>query len=286
MPLDQVDVDKLAVQEAEMGFLDHLEALRWHLLRAALAVVVLTVLIFFAKDFVFGTVIFGPTKPDFITYRLFCQLGEYIGATDTLCMKVEPVHWITPIFGETFIIHMQVSLILGLVVASPYVFFEIWGFVRPGLLKKEQDAARGTVFICSILFMMGVMFGYYVISPFAVSFLVNYELPGVDPSPALSSYITYLTMFTVPTGLVFELPVLVYFLTKIGLVTSTMMKSYRRHAFVVLLVISGLVTPPDPITLVLLSMPLYALYEAGILIATRVERRQAADEARELAQLN
>ena len=269
-----------------MGFLDHLEALRWHLLRSAIAVIVITVLVFFAKDFVFGTVIFGPTRGDFITYRLFCALGERIGATGTLCMEVDPVRWITPVFGETFIIHMQVSVILGLVAASPYIFFEIWGFVRPGLHAKEQEAARGTVFICSTLFLLGVLFGYYVISPFAVSFLVNYTLPGVEPSPALSSYITYLTMFTLPTGLVFELPVVVYFLTRIGLLSSTLMKSYRRHAFVVLLVISGLVTPPDPITLVLLSMPLYALYEAGILIAMRVERRRAAEEAREVAQLN
>lgn len=269
-----------------MGFLDHLEALRWHLLRSALAVIVITVAVFFAKDFVFGTIIFGPTRADFITYQMFCRIGEMIGATATLCMTVEPVRWITPVFGETFIIHMQVSMILGLVVASPYIFFEIWGFVRPGLHEKEQQAARGTVLICSSLFLLGVLFGYYIISPFAISFLVNYTLPGVEPSPALSSYISYLTMFTLPTGLVFELPVVVYFLTKIGLLSSALMKTYRRHAFVVLLIISGLVTPPDPITLILLSVPLYALYEAGILVAERVERRRAAEEAEDLAQLN
>ena len=269
-----------------MGFLDHLEALRWHLLRAAAAVLVITVAVFIAKDVVFGTVILGPTRADFPTYRALCALGHMTGAIDALCMEVKPIRWITPVFGETFIIHMQVSLILGLVVASPYVFYEIWSFVRPGLYPKEQAAARGTVFVCSTLFLLGVLFGYFLISPIAVSFLINYELPGVEPSPALSSYITYLTMFTLPTGLVFELPVLVYFLTKIGLLTSATMKAYRRHAFIVLLVLSGLITPPDPITLILLSVPLYGLYEAGIAIATRVERRQAAAEAREMARLN
>ncbi len=284
MPLDQVDVDKLAAQEAEMSFLDHLEALRWHLVRAVIALVVITVVVFLAKDFVFNTVIFGPTKQDFITFRAFCALGDLVGS-ETLCMTVDPIKWITPVFGETFIIHMQVSFILGFVVAFPYIFWELWRFVRPALYDAEQQAARGTVFICSSLFLTGVAFGYYLIAPFAVSFLVNYELPGVEPQPALSSYITYLTLFTIPSGVVFELPVLVFFLTKVGLLSSAIMKEYRRHAIVVLLILSAVVTPPDPLTLTLLGFPLYALYEISIVIAQRVERRQAA-VAKDLAKLN
>lgn len=286
MPLDQVDVDKLAGQEAEMSFLDHLEALRWHIFRSAVAILVITVGVFLAKDFVFGTVIFGPTQQDFITYRLFCQLGAAIGAAGTLCMTVDPVKWITPVFGETFIIHMRVSFILGFICSFPYIFWEIWSFIKPGLYTAEQKAARGTVFICSLLFMTGVLFGYFIISPFAVSFLLGYELPGVEPMPSLESYISYLSLFTVPAGLIFELPVLVYFLTKVGILSSSIMKDYRKHAVVVLLVISAIVTPPDPITLVLLGFPLYALYEGSIMIARRVERKQAAAEAQEIAKLN
>ncbi len=284
MPLDQVDVDKLAAQEAEMSFLDHLEALRWHLVRAVIALVVVTIVVFLAKDFVFNTIIFGPTKQDFVTFRVFCRLGALLGS-ESLCMQVDPIKWITPVFGETFIIHMRVSFILGFVVAFPYIFWEIWRFVRPALYDVEQRAARGTVFVCSSLFLLGIAFGYYLIAPFAVSFLVNYELPGVEPQPALSSYITYLSLFTIPSGVVFELPVLVYFLTRVGLLSSALMKEYRRHAVVVLMLVSAIVTPPDPLTLVMLGLPLYALYEVSILIAQRVERQQAA-AARDLAKLN
>ena len=268
-----------------MSFLDHLEELRWHLVRAAIALVVVTVAVFVAKDFVFEYIIFGPTREDFVTFRFFCSLSDVTGLS-TLCMDIDPIDWITPVFGETFIIHMRVSFILGFVFSFPYIFWEIWRFIRPALYESEQQAARGTVFVCSSLFLSGIAFGYFLIAPFAVYFLLNYELPGVSPQPALASYVSYLSLFTVPSGVIFELPVLVYFLTRVGLVSSAMMKEYRRHALVVLLVLSAVVTPPDPITLCLLGGPLYSLYEVSILIAQRVERRRAAEEAADLVRLN
>lgn len=268
-----------------MSFLDHLEALRWHLVRSAIALFAITIVVFLAKDFVFNTIIFGPTRQDFVTFRTLCAIGNLVGSPEALCMEVTPIKWITPVFGETFIIHMQVSLILGFVVAFPYIFWELWRFVQPALYETEQRAARGTVAICSSLFLTGVAFGYFMIAPIAVSFLINYELPGVEPQPALSSYITYLTLFTLPSGVIFELPVLVFFLTKVGLVSSALMKEYRRHAVVVLLVVSAIITPPDPLTLMMLGVPLYSLYELSILIAQRVERRQVTAE-KALAKLN
>lgn len=286
MPLDQVDVDKLEQQEAEMSFLEHLEALRWHVVRAGLAILIIALVVFAAKDFVFGTIVLAPTTQDFYTLRAFCSLGEWVGVGDRFCIEMPEFRWVTPGFGELFNVHIRVSIILGFVLAFPYVFYEFWKFIKPGLYESEQKAARGTVVICSGLFLIGVLFGYFIITPFAVTFLLGYELPGVESAPALGSYIQYLSLFTLPAGLIFELPVLVFFLAKIGLVSSEMMASYRRHAVVVLLFLSALITPPDPITQMLLGLPLYGLYEISIMIAKRVERRQAAEEAKELARLN
>jgi len=286
MPLDQVDVDKLEQQEAEMSFLEHLEALRWHIVRSGLAILIIALIVFAAKDFVFGTVVLGPTQQDFFTFRVFCSLGEWIGVGERFCIEMPEFRWITPLFGEQFVVHIRVSIIIGFILSFPYVFYEIWKFIKPGLYEKEQNAARGTVFICSTLFGIGVLFGYFIISPFAVTFLLGYELPGVESAPSLGSYVSYLSLFTLPAGMIFELPVLVYFLAKVGLVSSDMMASYRKHAVVVLLFLSALITPPDPITQLLLGLPLYALYEISIIIAKRVERRQAAEEAKEVARLN
>lgn len=281
MPLDQVDVDKLDQQEAEMSFLDHLEALRWHIVRAGAAVLVITIIVFLCKSFVFGTVVLGPTRGDFPTYGFFCSLGEFLGMGSQLCMAVPQFDWVTPEFGEKFIIHIRVSIIIGFILSFPYIFYEIWKFVKPGLYEPEQKAARGVVFICSALFATGVLFGYYVIAPFAVTFLMNYELEGVRSAPALSSYISYLSLFTVPAGIVFQLPVFVYFLARVGLVTADFMRQYRKHALVVILILSAMITPPDVITQILLGFPLFGLYEASIMIARRVERQAAEKEAAE-----
>ncbi|MEO0779419.1 MAG: twin-arginine translocase subunit TatC, partial [Bacteroidota bacterium] len=161
-------------------------------------------------------------------------------------------------------------------VAFPYIFYEIWRFIRPGLLPKERRAARGVVVICSLLFMMGVLFGYYVISPFAINFLGNYDM-GATNAPTLSSFVNYMTMFTLPTGILFQLPVAVFILTKVGLLSVQFMRTYRRHAFVLILILSAFLTPPDVITQILIGCPLYFLYEGSILIAKRVERRREAE---------
>ena len=279
MPLDQVDVDALARREAEMSFLEHLEELRWHIIRAGAAILVLAVAVFVAKDFVFGSIVLGPTQSDFATYRFFCGLSGRLGLGEAMCIVVPEFDWVTPVFGEQFLVHIRVSIILAFIASFPYVFWEFWRFVKPGLYEAEQKAARGTVAICSTLFLLGVLFGYFVIAPFAVTFLMDYSLPGVRAAPALSSYIDYLALFTVPAGIVFQLPVFVYFLTRVGLLTSDFLRQYRRHAIVVLLALSAMITPPDVITQVLLGLPLFGLYEASILVAKRVERSNAEREA-------
>ncbi len=274
MPLDQIDVDaQSGNQEKEMSFLDHLEELRWHLIRAGASVVVFAIGAFVARDFVFHTVIFGPKRPDFIFYRAVCSLSERLGLGEQLCLRPPDFDFVTPDFAEIFLTHLKASIFIGIALAMPYIFWELWRFIRPGLLPKEKRAARGFVFVSSGLFMAGLAFGYFIIAPFAVTFLAGYQIEGVQATPALASYVNYMMMFTIPTGLVFQLPIVVYFLSKVGLVTPEFMRKYRRHAFVVILILAAAITPPDMITQLLIGMPLYVLYEISISISKRVQKQ-------------
>lgn len=299
MALDQVDIDDYEVgedgqlkpkNEKEMSFLDHLEELRWHIIRSLAVVILFTIVIFIAKDFVFGSLILGPTKPSFPSYVVINNFLEVIGLAnpdDPFGPNADPVltnkmgaentnggYIITVIqLGEAFLTHIKVSLVLGLFVAFPYIFWEFWRFIKPGLYPNEQKAVRGIVFVCSFLFFLGVSFGFFVISPFAVTFLAGYEIMGVSSQIQLVSLVNYMVMFTAPAGLIFELPVIVYFLSKIGLLTPQFMKQYRRHAIIVILALSALITPPDVVTQFLIGIPLYILYEISIGISARMAKR-------------
>ncbi len=257
--------------EKEMGFLDHLEELRWHIIRSVAAIFVVGIVLFLFPNFVFDTVIFGPKNPDFLSYQIINSVMDMIGAA-----PFEPVDFNLQIteLGEEFLIHIKVSFILGFVIAFPYVFWEIWRFVRPGLYHKEQKAVRGIVFICSFLFFLGVLFGYFVIAPFAINFLAGYSVADVvQTQPRLSSFVNYMVMFTAPAGMVFELPIVVFFFSKLGLVTPQLMKDYRRHSIIIILMLSALITPPDVVTQFLIGIPLFILYEISINISARVEKQ-------------
>ena len=274
MALDQVDVDNMK-DEAEMSFLDHLEALRWHLVRSVVALLSFAIILFIAKDFT-SFVLNWPRLKDFPTYQMFCSLSEvtcFHPPEFTLDIK-------TP--TEAFLTHIRVSVIFGLILAFPYLFWEIWRFIKPALHKNELKAARGIVFSCSSLFLSGVAFGYFVICPFALTFLANYQfMEGVEFEPNLSDYVSSIITFTLPTGIVFQMPVAVYFLSKIGLVTPEFLKSYRRHAIIVILLLAAIVTPPDVVTQFLIGIPLFGLYEVSIIISRRVIKNAAAKEAAE-----
>ena len=275
MALDQVDVDNYeAQQEKEMSFLEHLEELRWHLVRSVVAIVAVAIVAFLMPNLIFDTIIFGPKSEGFLSYKAICNLSEALGMGRDLCITPTEFDVIATEFGERFIVHIKVSMMFGFVAAFPYVFYQFWSFIAPGLYDEERKAARGVVFICSFLFISGVLFGYFVIAPFAVNFLAGYEISNVASTVTLSSYVSYMIMFMIPTGIVFELPVVVYFLAKVGLVTAEFMKSYRRHAFVVILVLAALITPPDVVTQFLIGIPLYVLYEISIVIAKRVQKTQ------------
>lgn len=254
--------------QGEMSFLEHLEALRWHLIRAIASIFIFGVFVFLAKDFIFQTVILGPKYPSFPTYQFVCNLlGTFCGPKDFVL--------ITTTLQEEFLTHLKVSVLVGIIVAFPYIFWEVWRFIKPGLYENERKAARGMVFICSALFLTGVLFGYFVVAPFAITFLAGYSVGAdVATQPRLSSYVNLMAMLTLPVGLVFELPVVVYFLSKIGLITPEFMRQYRKHAFVIILIVAAIVTPPDVITQFLIGIPLYLLYEISIFISQRVVDKQ------------
>lgn len=272
-------LDQYKDEEEGMSFLDHLEALRWHLFRAVSAVLIFTVAAFIAKDFVFGVLILGPSKVDFWTYRMLCDLGNYVGIP-ALCINDLPFTIQSRQMTGQFSMHMTSSLVVGLIAAFPYLFYEVWRFISPGLYAKERNAARGAVFFVSFLFLSGALFGYYVLTPMSINFLANYQL---DPSIAnefdITSYVSTLSMLVLASAIMFQLPVVVYFLSMSGLVTSKMLKSYRKHSMVVILILSAVITPPDVISQLLIAMPILVLYELGILIAKRLEKQRAQKQA-------
>jgi len=276
--LDQYQEEE---EEEGMSFLDHLEALRWHLLRSISAILILSVAAFVAKSFVFGIVILGPSKVDFVTYRWLCNVSDYLGMP-ALCIDELPFTIQSRQMTGQFTMHMTSSFVVGFIAAFPFVFWEVWRFISPGLYDQEKNAARGAVFFVSLLFFLGAAFGYFILSPLSINFLSNYQLdPSILNEFDITSYISTLTMLVLASAIMFQLPVVVYFLAMSGLVTSSMLRSYRRHAIVVILVLAAVITPPDVISQILIAMPILVLYEAGIQIAKRLEKKRALKRAQE-----
>jgi sec-independent protein translocase protein TatC len=259
--------------ENEMSFLDHIEVLRWHLVRSAIAVITLAIILFFNNDIVFDVIIFGPKRPDFITYRVLCKLSHMLLHDDTMCIGVAHYELVNLELAGQFTTHIWISLVGGLILSVPYLVWEIWRFIKPALKAKEIKAARGFVFYASFLFLIGILFSYFIIVPLAVSFLGSYQMSTlVENRISMDSYISLVTTLTLAMGLVFELPILVYFLTKIGLLGPKFLSHYRKHAIVVILIVAAFITPsPDITSQLLVAFPLYLLYEISILVAKRVE---------------
>lgn len=262
------------MEQGEMSFLEHLEALRWHLVRAISSIMVFAVLAFVFKGFIFDTLLLGPKHSDFPTYRLLCQLADRFSIPE-LCIGDLKFDLINISMAGQFTTHIVVSIIAGFVCAFPYVIYEIWAFIKPGLYSEERKSARGMVFYTSVLFLIGVLFGYYIISPLSVNFLGNYNVSeDVRNQIDLNSYFSLISTLVLACGVVFEMPILVYFLTKIGVVTPEFLRTYRRHAVVVVLILSAIITPPDVSSQVLIFFPLMALYEISIWVSAFVLKRQ------------
>ncbi len=253
--------------EKEMSFLEHLEELRWHIVRSVLAIVILGIVVFIYIQWVFDQILYAPKQGSFITYRAFCAISE------RTCFEPPPLEIITVSLDEQFITAIKVAFWLGFIGAFPYIFYQFWKFIKPGLYDKEQKAVKGIVFICSLLFISGVLFGYFAIAPFAIKFLGSFTI-GMDISNTVSlkSYISYMTMFTIPAGIMFELPIVIFFLSKIGLVTPKFLRYYRRHAYIIILILAAIITPPDVATQFMIGIPVMVLYEISILISARVQK--------------
>lgn len=271
-------------EEQEMTFVEHLDELRSHIIRIVLALFISGIFVFFATDFIFSHIIFGPLQADFFTYQVICQLSELLHLGDALCYTPVTVQAVTLDMGEAFILHIKTCFFGGLTLAFPFVLWELWKFIKPALYDNEKKAIHWIVVISSFLFLTGVLFGYFILSPFAINFLVNYDLPMINSSETTgsilkaSSYINYMIMFTFPVGFIFLLPIFVYYLAKLGIITDQTMKKYRKHAIVGILVLSALVTPPDVMTQFLIGIPIYFLYEVSIGIAAKQTKIREQDD--------
>ncbi len=277
MPRDQLDTEPVE-EVKEMTFLEHLEELRWHLMRSLVAILALSIVVFLAKDFVWHNIILAPSRLDFWTYQMLCKAGEWLNS-DGLCINDLPFIIQSRKMTGQFTMHITTSFLIGLIVAFPYVFWEIWSFISPGLYEKERKNTRGAVFFVSLLFLTGVLFGYYIISPLSVNFLAHYRVdPSIQNEFELINYVSTISMIVLATAVLFQLPIIVYVLTKAGLVTPEGMKSYRRHAIIAILILGALLTPPDPISQILVAIPLFGLYQISIFISAAVIKKERLRE--------
>ncbi|WP_298928091.1 twin-arginine translocase subunit TatC [uncultured Allomuricauda sp.] len=265
----------------EMSFLDHLEELRWHLIRSVVAIVLVACIAFFMKDFIFDTVLFGPKKMDFPTYQFFCKIATFFGITSEFCADSLPFTIQNRTMAGQFSAHIWTSIWAGFIIAFPYVLWEVWRFISPGLHKNERKHSRGFIMVASALFFMGVLFGYYVVAPLSINFLGTYQVSKeVLNEIDISSFIATVRASVIACGIMFELPIIIYFLTKVGLVTPEILKKYRKIALVVVLILSAVITPPDVASQIVVSVPVLILYQISIYISKVVLRNQAKKEAK------
>ncbi|TYA56680.1 twin-arginine translocase subunit TatC [Formosa maritima] len=263
----------------EMSFLDHLEDLRWHLIRATIAILICGTGAFIFSDFIFDTLIFGPKKMSFPTYKWLCSMSQYIGIETTFCLDEFPFRIQNRTMAGQFSAHIWTSIYAGFVIAFPYVIYQFWKFLSPGLHKNERKHSRGFIIISSFLFFLGVLFGYYIVTPLSINFLGTYSVSSeISNEIDISSYISLVRSSALASGIIFELPIIIYFLTKIGLVTPQLLKKYRKFALVIVLVLSAIITPPDIASQIIVAIPILVLYQVSIYISKIVVKNQKKKE--------
>ncbi len=272
---------KIGKSPDEMSFLDHLEELRWHLIRSTIAVVIIGSVAFIAKDFIFNTILFGPKKMNFPTYQLFCNIATFFGFESAFCADELPFTIQSRLMAGQFSAHIWTSIWAGFIIGFPYVLYELWKFISPGLHANERKYSKGFILIASLLFFLGVLFGYYVVAPLSINFLGTYQVSSeVTNEFDLQSYVATLRASVLACGFIFELPIIVYFLTKVGLVTPEILKKYRKISLVVVLILSAIITPPDVASQIVVAFPILILYQVSIGISRRVLKREAKKEAK------
>ena len=257
------------IVKKEMSFFDHIDELRKHLMKSMIAVIVLAIIAFIYMDFIFHEILMAPSRPDFFTFRILCQYFDFcVGNMNFTLMS-------RTMTGQ-FSMHIMTAIIAGLIAAFPFIVYQIWAFIAPALHEKERRNVKGVVFGVSILFFIGILFGYYIIAPLAINFLANYQLdPSIENNFDVSSYISTLSMMALGGGIIFQLPVVVYFLSLMGIMTPMVMRHYRRHAILVMAVIAAIVTPsPDMLSQMLMLIPMLLLYEGSIFVRAIVYKRK------------
>ncbi len=264
----------MATEENDMSFLGHLEALRWTLIRSALAIFAVSIGAFVMKNFIFNKIILLPKDASFFTYRFLCSVSQKFG-TNGLCIDEIPFIVQSRTMAGQFSAHLWTSITAGFIIAFPFIVWEVWKFIKPGLHKSEQKYAKSFIVVSSFLFFLGVLFGYYIITPLSINFLGSYRVADeVKNNIDLSSYIGLLRASVLSSGLIFEMPIVIYFLTKMGLVTPKFLRSSRKYALVLVLILSAIITPPDIISQIIVAIPMLILYEISIIISKVVLRKQ------------
>lgn len=265
-----------------MSFLDHLEELRWHIMRALTVIIVIMIVAFVFAKWIFTNIVFAPTSPDFITFRFVCDLGHSLGLADSLCVEAIPFKVQSRMMTGQFMMQLTASFVIGLILGFPYLVWEVWKFIRPGLHNREQKKSRGAVTVISFLFLLGISFGYFIVTPMTVYFLSTYSISDVIVNEFdITSYVSTVVSLVFGSGALFQLPVIIYFLTKIGLITPQFLKTYRKHSIVIILIVAAIVTPPDPFSQTIIAIPLYLLFEFSIFISSRVYKRKLREEQEE-----
>ncbi len=276
---------KLRGDDDEMTFVDHLEALRWHIVRSLLAILFFGIFIFIKIDWVFENVITGPLHDNFISYTSMCRFGNWLHLGDALCMPPIHIKLQTTEFSSQFMSSITIAFVGGFIAAFPYVFWEMWRFVKPALKPSELKSTRGSIFYVSFFFFMGAAFGYFLLGPFTFNFLANYTLGTsqiLETKPTLNDYLENLVDIIIGCGLAFELPVLAYVLTRIGLLTPQILASSRKYAIVIILVVAAVITPsPDWSSQMLVFIPLFLLYQLSIVVSKRAYKDMQKHDAEE-----
>ncbi|TRX38272.1 twin-arginine translocase subunit TatC [Flavobacterium restrictum] len=255
----------------EMSFLDHLEELRWLLVRSTTAIIIMACATYFISDYLFDVIILGPTRPTFFTYQYFCELSHQLGFADSICItEMNFIIQNTEMEGQVNIF-VWMCVLAGFILSFPYILWEIWKFIGPALYEKEKKNAKVFIFTSSLLFFLGVLFGYYVVIPMSVNFVATFSVSDVVKNQfTLDSYMGMVKTSILASGLFFELPIIIYFLTKLGLVTPSFLRTYWKYAVVIILIVAAIVTPPDVVSQTIVAIPMLLIYEVSIFISMLV----------------
>lgn len=269
-------------EQTEMTFMDHLEALRWHIMRSVIVWLAAAIGIFIFIDWIYDNIILAPSSQKFVTYGALCRFGHWLGIGDSLCMPPVQIRFLVTEVNGTFTSAISIAMVGAVIIAFPYIFYELWRFIKPALSAKEKKYARGSIFWVSLCFFTGAAFGYYLLAPFTFNFLASFTLGksgAIQYQPSINDYIDSLTNLILGCGIAFELPILAYVLAKIGLITSSFLKKYSKYAFVVILLIAAIITPSSDITSqIIVALPLLLLYWISVLLVARVDKQKAKEE--------